>query len=110
MLNVITNGFAQQFKIFGLFCQHQYLPAFLTCVQNILGDTPVAAGVVGKDAEDILNAGLWRNLWSEQMVRYYGCYSNVSRGKRQMAGSDDAVPCILEPERDEKASVGIGRV
>jgi hypothetical protein len=38
----------------------------------------------------------------EQMVRYYGWYSNVSRGKRQMAGTDDALPCILEPLGDEK--------
>jgi hypothetical protein len=30
------------------------------------------------------------------MVRYYGYYSNVSRGKRQKEGIDDAVPCILE--------------
>jgi hypothetical protein len=39
----------------------------------------------------------------EQMVRYYGFYSNVSRGKRQMAGKDDDVPCILEPQENVKA-------
>jgi hypothetical protein len=39
----------------------------------------------------------------EQMVRYYGHYSNVSRGKRQMAGKDDDVPCILDPQGDSKA-------
>ena len=39
----------------------------------------------------------------EQMVRYYGCYSNVSRGKRQQEGIDDAIPCILEPQGNEKA-------
>jgi hypothetical protein len=33
----------------------------------------------------------------EQMVRYYGTYSNVARGKRKKEGSDDAIPCILEP-------------
>ena len=38
----------------------------------------------------------------EQMVKYYGRYSNVSRGKRQKAGSDDAIPCILEPVGDIK--------
>jgi hypothetical protein len=38
----------------------------------------------------------------EQMVRYYGLYSNVSRGKRQMAGNDDAIPCIIESQGDEK--------
>jgi hypothetical protein len=34
----------------------------------------------------------------EQMVRYYGRYSNVSRGKQQKNGSDNVIPCILEPE------------
>jgi hypothetical protein len=38
----------------------------------------------------------------EQMVRYYGWYSNVSRGKRLKDGSDDSVACILEPLGDEK--------
>ncbi|MDD5414834.1 MAG: transposase, partial [Smithellaceae bacterium] len=39
----------------------------------------------------------------EQMVRYYGWYSNVSRGKRLKDGRDDGVACILEPLGDEKA-------
>jgi hypothetical protein len=39
----------------------------------------------------------------EQMVRYYGYYSNVSRGKRKEAGTDDAIPCILEPVGNAKA-------
>jgi hypothetical protein len=39
----------------------------------------------------------------EQMVRYYGYYSNVSRGKRKEAGADEAIPCILEPEGNVKA-------
>ncbi len=38
----------------------------------------------------------------EQKVRYYGYYSNVSRGKRQLAGRDDAVPAILEPMGNSK--------
>ncbi|MEK7374505.1 MAG: hypothetical protein AABZ85_05690, partial [Thermodesulfobacteriota bacterium] len=38
----------------------------------------------------------------EQMVRYYGHYSNVSRGKRQKESSDDVILCILEPQGDEK--------
>ncbi|MCX5855497.1 MAG: hypothetical protein NTZ24_13170 [Deltaproteobacteria bacterium] len=37
----------------------------------------------------------------EQMVRYYGYYSNVSCGKRQKEGHDDAIPCIFEPQGDE---------
>jgi hypothetical protein len=39
----------------------------------------------------------------EQMVRYYGYYSNVSRGKRQKEGNDDAIPCILERQGELKA-------
>jgi hypothetical protein len=34
----------------------------------------------------------------EQMVRYYGYYSNVSRGKRKRDDQDDLIPSILEPE------------
>ncbi len=33
----------------------------------------------------------------------YGYYRNVSRGKRQQEGLDDAIPCILEPQGNEKA-------
>jgi hypothetical protein len=33
----------------------------------------------------------------EHMVRYYGYYSNVSRGKRKMEGNDDTVPSIIDP-------------
>jgi len=32
----------------------------------------------------------------EQMVRYYGYYSNVSRGKRKQKEQDDQIPSILE--------------
>jgi len=39
----------------------------------------------------------------EQMVRYYGYYSNVARGKRIKDGADDKIPCILEPEMTDKA-------
>jgi hypothetical protein len=37
----------------------------------------------------------------EQMVRYYGYYSNVSRGKRRET-EDDGVPCILEADKSSK--------
>jgi hypothetical protein len=33
----------------------------------------------------------------EQMVRYYAYYSNVSRGRRKKANTDDLIPSILEP-------------
>jgi hypothetical protein len=32
----------------------------------------------------------------EQMVRYYGYYSNKSRGMRKKAGGDDQVPALVE--------------
>ena len=31
------------------------------------------------------------------MVRHYGYYSNVSRGKRKKQNQDVLIPCILEP-------------
>ena len=39
----------------------------------------------------------------EQMVRYYGHYSNVSRGRRKKAQTDDQTSYILEPELTDKA-------
>ena len=39
----------------------------------------------------------------EQMVRYYGYYSNVSRGKRKKQDSDELIPSILEPDGSSKA-------
>jgi hypothetical protein len=39
----------------------------------------------------------------EQMVRYYGYYSNVSRGRRKNHAKDNPIPCILEPELTSKA-------
>jgi hypothetical protein len=38
----------------------------------------------------------------EQMVRYYGYYSNVSRGKRQKEDQDGLIPYILEPGGSSK--------
>jgi hypothetical protein len=38
----------------------------------------------------------------EQMVRYYGYYSNVSRGKRKKRDSDEFIPSILEPDESSK--------
>jgi len=32
----------------------------------------------------------------EQMVRYYGHYSNVKRGKRKKEEQDKIIPCIIE--------------
>ncbi len=38
----------------------------------------------------------------EQMVRYCGYYSNVSRGKRKMQDQDGLIPSILQPDGSSK--------
>jgi hypothetical protein len=38
----------------------------------------------------------------EQTVRYYGYYSNVSRGKQHKENQDGLIPCIFEPEENSK--------
>jgi hypothetical protein len=38
----------------------------------------------------------------EQMVRDYGYYSNVSRGKRNRQNQDGLIPCILEADVSKK--------
>ena len=38
----------------------------------------------------------------EQMVRYYGYYSNVCRGQRKKANEDGLVPSILQPDEPSK--------
>ena len=38
----------------------------------------------------------------EQMVRYYGYFSNKSRGLRKKAGVDDQVPALIESEISTK--------
>jgi len=37
------------------------------------------------------------------MVRYYGCYSNVCRGRRQKATQDGLIPCILESDEHSRS-------
>jgi len=39
----------------------------------------------------------------EQMVRYYGYYSNVSRGNRQKEKTDTIIPCIIESDATSPA-------
>jgi hypothetical protein len=38
----------------------------------------------------------------EQMVRYYGYYSNVARGKRKKVEEDERIPSVLESEGSSK--------
>jgi len=39
----------------------------------------------------------------EQMVRYYGFYSNVSRGIRQKEKQDDYIPRVIEQEKTKSS-------
>jgi len=36
------------------------------------------------------------------MVRYYGYYSNISRGRRRKEDQDGLIPYTIEPEEDSK--------
>ena len=49
-------------------------------------------------------AAMWSHVPNkgEQMLRYYGYYSNVSRGKRKEENQDEWIPCILESEESSK--------
>ena len=38
----------------------------------------------------------------EKMVRYYGYYSNVSRGSRKKPNQDGLVPCIPQPDEPSR--------
>ena len=40
----------------------------------------------------------------EQMVRYYGHYRNVSRGKRKEQNEDNLIPTILESDELSQGS------
>jgi hypothetical protein len=46
----------------------------------------------------------------EQMVRYYGYYSNVSRGRRQKEAEDGTVPHIIESDMSSAAVPGRGQI
>jgi hypothetical protein len=113
---------------FHVFCGNRISPSDDTAMENLaryilrasfsqerMTYLPETAQVIykakaGKDKEQkVFDALEWLAAMcshipnrGEQMVRYYGHYSNVSRGKRQKAGNDDAVPCILEPQGDDK--------
>jgi hypothetical protein len=67
----------------------------------------------GKDGKDrkVFDAPEWLAAMcshvpnrGEQMVRYYGWYSNVARGKRQKLGEDGTIPHIIESDRPSAAS------
>ncbi|MCA1795115.1 MAG: transposase [Desulfobacteraceae bacterium] len=43
----------------------------------------------------------------EQTVRYYGYYSNKSRGMRKKAGMDDAIPALIPTEMSSKSLISL---
>ena len=43
------------------------------------------------------------SLKVERMVRYYGFYSNKSRGLRKKAGTDDQVPALIDSDISPQA-------
>ena len=60
--------------------------------------------------EKVYNALEWLAAMSshvpekgEQMVRYYGYYSNVCRGRRKKQNQDGLIPDILERDEDSQA-------
>jgi hypothetical protein len=45
----------------------------------------------------------------EQMVRYYGYYSNVNRGKRKKLKDDELIPYIIESGNHLKSPKKLGQ-
>jgi len=45
----------------------------------------------------------------EQMVSYYGCYNNVSRGKRKNQDQDKLIPSSLEPDKSLRKPLRTGQ-
>jgi len=43
------------------------------------------------------------SLKVERMVRYYGFYSNKSRGLRKKSGTDDQVPALIDSDKSPQA-------
>ena len=112
---------------FHVFCGNRILPADETAMENLARYIIRASfsqermqyldqeGKVIYSAKDRMSVKVFPALeWlaamcshipnrGEQMVRYYGYYSNVSRGKRRQEAQDDAIPCIIEPQGNAKA-------
>ena len=73
-----------------------FLGVYTPSVLTILGD---ALEWLAAMCSNVPNKG-------EQMVRYYGHYSNVARGKRKKQDQDGLIPSILEPVEDPDFSGG----
>jgi hypothetical protein len=120
MLNLLSGWRHSGFHVF---CGKRILPKEETALENFAryiirasfsqermryldhGGTVVYAGKNGNDRK-VFDAGEWLAAMcshvpnrGEQMVRYYGWYSNVLRGKRQKKNTTDVIPCIIESDR-----------
>ncbi len=108
---------------FHVFCGRRILPKEETALENLARyiirasfsqermwylDREGAVVYTAKDGSDkkVFGAEEWLAAMcspvpnrGEQMVRYYGWYSNVLRGKRRKKDTADAIPCIIESER-----------
>jgi hypothetical protein len=69
-----------------------YLPTLVQCFNDGIFD---ALEWLAAMCSHVPNKG-------EQMVRYYGYYSNVSRGNRKKQNQDEWIPCILESDESSK--------
>ncbi|MBI4632450.1 MAG: transposase [Deltaproteobacteria bacterium] len=108
---------------FHVFCGNRIQPKEETAVENLARyiirasfsqermkylDTEGTVLYTAKDGNDrkVFDAEEWLAAmcshvptWGEQMVRYYGWYSNVLRGKRRKESKQDVIPCIIEADR-----------
>ena len=111
---------------FHVFCGNRILPKEETAMENLARHIRASfsqermqyldnKGIVIYSAKDhkerkIFDALEWLAAMcshvpnrGEQMVRYYGWYSNVTRGKRQKETEEDAIPHIIESDRSPAA-------
>ena len=112
---------------FPVFCGKRILPKEETALENLaryiirasfsqermqyLADegTVIYSAKDGKDGK-VFDAPEWLAAMcshvpnpGEQMVRYSGWYSNVTRGKRQKSAGEDAIPYIIESDSSSAA-------
>jgi hypothetical protein len=82
----------------------------IACIMRLsIGNSPIIYQSKDGKAEKVFDALEWLAAMcshvpnkGEQMVRYYGHYSNVARGKRKMQDEDELIPSILEPDDSSK--------
>jgi hypothetical protein len=95
---------------FNVCCGNRISPQDETAMENLEHEATVIYTAKDGKEQKVFRAMEWLAAMcshipnkGEQMVRYYGHYSNVTRGKRKEAGTDDVIPCILEPQGNSTA-------